>query len=65
MLGKAEEAAAIFAEAIEASRGVSTGTFTKAYASLHNFTDAHVLDMEAALQYLHLVHGAVKLTQHL
>lgn len=57
MLGKAEEAAAVFVEAIEASRKVSPGTFTKAYASLHTFTSEQIADMEAALQYLQNVRG--------
>ena len=57
MLGRAEEAAGVFQEAIESSRGVSPGTFSKSYASLHKFTPEHVADMEAALRYLQLEQG--------
>ena len=57
MLGRGADAANVFLDAIESSRKIAPGTFTKAYASLHNFTAAHVADMEAAMQYLQLVQG--------
>lgn len=60
MLGNAEEAAATYQLAIEAARGVSAGTFTKAYASLKKFTQEQVADMESALRYLQLIEGAVQ-----
>lgn len=63
MLGNAEEAAATYQLAIEAARGVSAGTFTKAYASLKKFTQEQVADMESALRYLQLIEGQYKSMQ--
>ena len=47
----------MFEQAVEASRGLSPGTFTKAYASLSNFTAAQFEDMQAAAEYLQITHG--------
>ncbi|KAK9786997.1 hypothetical protein WJX73_008830 [Symbiochloris irregularis] len=60
-LGRPEAATAAFEAAIAASRRVSPGTFTKAYASLSKFSDAHIAEMDAAAQYLQLQEGGARL----
>ncbi len=52
MLGRGEEAQAAYAEAIEASRGVSASTYTKALAALKSHTPELLVEMEAAARYL-------------
>ena len=52
MLGRESKAQNVYQEAIDAARGTTASTWTKACASLKSFTQEQIDDMEAAAKYL-------------
>ena len=57
MLGQEEEAQEAYQEAIEASHGVSPGSWAKALTALNGYSAGQVAVMEEAALYLKLSEG--------
>lgn len=58
MLGRKKDADEAYREAAELSRDVSPSTWGKALAARKLLTDEEVSELETALRYLELLHGA-------
>jgi hypothetical protein len=57
MLGREAEAQEAYREAIEVSHGAAPGSYAKALASLTQYSDKQVSDMEEAVRCIHLSSG--------
>ena len=62
MLGRDEEAQQAYKEAASNAEGVSPGSFVKALASMRDFDDGLIAQMEEAVQFLQLSKGPHPLT---
>ena len=59
MLGRSSEAEDAFLQAIAASTGSNLATYAKSFASLRNFTAAHVREMQETAQAFHTAAGTL------
>ena len=60
MLGREEEAQEAYREAVEASQGVSPGSYAKALTALNEYTAGEFAAMEEAASYLKLSEGEMQ-----
>lgn len=60
MLGREAEAQEAYRDTIDASHGAAPGSYAKALASLSQYDDQHMTNMEEAVRFIELSSGEAK-----